>query len=67
MDFDHIYADYLDDQEVSQIQTLEQETGKRILAYYSPPVAADLSNEHLEKLQKLEKTLCVRLVAYESH
>jgi hypothetical protein len=46
---------------------LEQETGKRILAFFSPPMAANLSNEHLEKLKKLEEKLCVRLVAYDSH
>jgi hypothetical protein len=67
MDLDNTYADYLDNQAVDQIQTLEQETGKRILAFYSPPMTADLSQEHLTKLQKLEEKLCVRLVAYEAH
>ncbi len=67
MDFDHTYADYLDARAVDQIQALERETGKRILAFYSPPSTADLSNEHLEKLQQLEEKLCVRLVAYETH
>ena len=67
MDFDHTYADYLDEKAIGDIQTLEKETGKRILAFYSPPVSADLSNEQLQKVQALEKKLCVRLVAYESH
>lgn len=67
MDFDHTYADYLDDKAVGDIQALEQETGKRILAFYSPPITADLSKEQIEKLQKLEEKLCVRLVAYDTH
>ncbi len=67
MDFDHTYADYLDDSAIGDIQTLENETGKRILAFYSPPVSADLTSEQLRKIQTLEKKLCVRLVAYESH
>jgi nitrate reductase NapAB chaperone NapD len=67
MDFDQTYADYLDDTAVAEIQALEQETGKLILAYYTPPVPADLSQEQLEKLQNIENRLCVRLVAYETH
>ncbi len=67
MDFDHTYADYLDEKAIGDIQTLEKETGKRILAFYSPPASADLSNEQLQKIQALEKKLCVRLVAYEAH
>lgn len=67
MDFDHTYADYLDDKAIGEIQSLEKETGKRILAYYTPPDAANLSNDDLKKIKDLEKRLCVRLVAYESH
>lgn len=67
MDFDHIYADYLDDKAVGDIQALEKETGKRILAYYTPPVSASLTDDQLAKIQALEKKLCVRLVAYETH
>ena len=67
MDFDHTYADYLDDGSIAEIEALEKETGKRILAFYSPPVNADLSTDQLNKLQSLEKRLCVRLVAYEAH
>ena len=66
MDFDHTYADYLDEKAVGEIQALESETGKRILAYYTPPVSAALTEEQLAKLQALEKRLCVRLVAYEA-
>ena len=67
MDFDNTYADYLDEKAVGDIQRLEKETGKRILAFYSPPVSADLTSEQLQKIQSLEKRLCVRLVAYEAH
>ena len=66
MDFDHAYADYLDSNAVSEIESLEKETGKKILAYYNPPDAANLSNDHLKKIKDLENRLCVRLVAYES-
>lgn len=67
MDFDHTYADYVDEKGVSAIEELERETGKRILAYYAPPSAANLNEEQLSKLKALEKKLCVRLVAYNSH
>jgi alanine-alpha-ketoisovalerate/valine-pyruvate aminotransferase len=49
------------------IQALEKETGKIIMAYPTPPVASNLSDEQLDKIRKLEKKLCVRLVAYETH
>jgi hypothetical protein len=67
MDFDRKYADYVNEKGVAKIQSLERETGKLILAYYTPPAAAHLSQDHLAKLQQLEKELCVRLVAYEKH
>lgn len=67
MDFDHEYANYLDEEGVAAIQALEKETGKIIMAYPTPPVASDLPKEHLDKIRKLEKKLCVRLVAYDSH
>jgi hypothetical protein len=67
MDFDHAYADYLTNEGIQAIQTLEKEIGKQILAYWTPPVAANLSNEHLKKIRDLENKLCVRLVAYETH
>lgn len=67
MDFDHTYADYLDQKAITDIQALEKETGKRILAYYSPPASADLTGDQLKKIQTLERKLCVRLVAYETH
>jgi hypothetical protein len=66
MDFDHTYADYLDENAIKQIQALESETGKRLLAYYTPPEAARLSDTQLKKIKALEEKLCVRLVAYET-
>ncbi len=65
MDFDRAYADYVDDEGVREIQAMEKETGTLLLAYYTPPIAANVSVEHLKKIQDLEKKLCVRLVAYE--
>ena len=67
MAFDHTYADYLDKDAISEIQALEKESGKRILAFYTPPISANLTDEQLKKIRTLEKKLCVRLVAYESH
>lgn len=67
MDFDNTYADYLDTKAIEELEALEKETGKRIMAFYSPPANANLSGEQLAKLQTLEKKLCVRLVAYEAH
>jgi hypothetical protein len=67
MDFDHEYANYLDDEGVAAIQALEKETGKIIMAYSSPPMPAELAKNQIDKIRKLEKKLCVRLVAYESH
>jgi hypothetical protein len=67
MNFDHAYADYVKDQGVEEIQALEKETGKLLLAYYTPPIAADLTEDQLNKIQELERKLCVRLVAYERY
>lgn len=66
MDFDRAYADYLKDEDVAAIQSLEKETGTRILAYYTPPLTAQLSEEQLRKIKELESKLCVRLVAYKT-
>jgi len=67
MDFDRAYANYLDKDGLAAIEDLEKETGKRILAYFERPQVACLSEGHLKKLQEVEKKLCVRLVAYDSH
>ncbi|CAB5090375.1 hypothetical protein D3OALGA1CA_873 [Olavius algarvensis associated proteobacterium Delta 3] len=67
MDFDLAYADYLTEENISEIQKLEEDTGTRILAYYTPPAPADLNDQQLENIRELEKKLCVRLVAYHAH
>jgi hypothetical protein len=67
MDFDHDYATYVDEEGIKAIQELEKETGTTILAYPTPPEAAQLSKEHLDKIKKVEKRLCVRLIAYDAH
>lgn len=67
MDFDHALANYLKDDGIKAIQELEKETGKQIMAYYAPPAAANLGDKELAKIKALEKKLCVRLVAYNSH
>ncbi|MBT8360624.1 MAG: hypothetical protein HKP41_03550 [Desulfobacterales bacterium] len=67
MDFDHAYADYIDEEGIAAIKELENETGKCLLAYYSPPGTAHLTREQLQKIKELETKLCVRLVAYENH
>jgi hypothetical protein len=67
MDFDRAYADYLKKEDVAAIEALEKETGTRILAYYAPPMAAQVPEEQLQKIKDLESKLCVRLVAYKNH
>ncbi len=67
MDFDHTLANYLDEDGIKAIQQLEKETGKQIMAYYAPPAPANLGDDALAKIKALEKKLCVRLVAYNSH
>jgi hypothetical protein len=67
MDFDYKYATYVDEEGLKAIQELEKKTGKTILAYTTPPEAAQLSKEDVDKIKELEKKLCVRLVAYETH
>lgn len=65
MDFDHSYADYVTEEGVVEIQALEKELGKCIMAYPTPPEPAALAPELVAKVRALEKKLCVRLVAYE--
>ncbi len=67
MDFEHRYADYLDEAALKEIQVLEKETGKTLLAYCTPPAIARLTPDELAKIQALESKLCVRLVAYDNH
>lgn len=67
MDFDHTYADYLSDKDVKAINKLEKKIGKRLLAYYTPPATSNIDEEALGKIKELERKLCVRLVAYDTH
>lgn len=67
MDFDHSYADYLTEEGITEIQALEKELGKLIMAFPSPPEPAALTPELVARIAALEKKLCVRLVAYEKH
>jgi hypothetical protein len=67
MNLEQTYAQYVDKEGAKKIQDLERETGTLIMAYATPYVPAELSPEKLAKIQKLEKELCVRLVAYKGH
>lgn len=67
MDWNRDYANYLDEDGIKAIQELEKETGTVIMAYPTPPAAASLDTAKKQKIEALEKKLCVRLVAYESH
>ena len=67
MNWDYDYANYVDERGAKEIQELENKIGKTILAYPTSPVPAKLSEEDKEKIESLEKKLCVRLVAYEKH
>ncbi len=67
MKIENRFADYLDNDSIGAIEALEKETGTRILAYYTPPAPAHLTDEQAKKIEELEKKLCVRLVAYSSH
>ena len=66
MNFDYNYVDYLDEKGIAEIQALEKDIGKLLIAYPTPSLPGHLSKEHLNKLRDLEKKLCVRLVAYET-
>jgi len=65
MDYNHEYASYVTEEGVTEIQALEKELGKYVLAYPTPPRPAALAPELVAKIEALEKRLCVRLVAYE--
>ncbi|MGA2228624.1 MAG: hypothetical protein ABSH41_29675 [Syntrophobacteraceae bacterium] len=67
MNWDYDYANYVDEKGAKEIQELENKIGKTILAYPTSPVPAKLSEEDKERIESLEKKLCVRLVAYEKH
>ena len=67
MILEHTYANYVDEEGVAKIKALEKEFGMRIMAYATPSVPEDLTEEQLKRIEDLEKNLCVRLVAYKTH
>ncbi len=67
MDWNYDHANYLDEEGIKAIQELEKQTGKTIMAYTAPPAPANLTDDHLKNIRKLEKKLCVRLVAWKTH
>ena len=55
----------LSEVEIQKVRDLETELGRVcLLAVEKPPELAELDKEQLAKIQKLEKELGVRLVAY---
>ena len=67
MKYDYLFADYIDKDGLAELQALEKELGNTLIAFSTPPAAANLSDEKLSRIKELEKKLCVRLVAYEQH
>ena len=57
---------HLDETAVAKLRTLEQATGKHIMAFQHGPSFAQLSDEHLDKVQALEKELGVVLLVYDN-
>ena len=64
---EYFFADYIDKNGLAEIQALEKELGNTLIAFSTPPMPANLSDEKLSKIKELENKLCVRLVAYETH
>jgi bifunctional pyridoxal-dependent enzyme with beta-cystathionase and maltose regulon repressor activities len=57
-------AHALSQEDLSAVKTLEQETGKTLLAFFCHPTnPSSLSPTELERIQELEKKLGVALVA----
>jgi hypothetical protein len=56
---------HLDETAVAKIRALEKETGKQIMAFESGPPFAELSSDHLNKVQALENELGAVLLVYE--
>jgi len=55
----------IDDAKLREIQALEAELGKTLVALESQPRPADMTPEELARLRKVEETLGVVLLAYE--
>lgn len=51
---------------MAKLRTLEEATGKHIMAFATGMAFAQLSDEHLEHVQALEKELGVLLLVYEN-
>lgn len=56
---------HLDETAVAKLHALEEATGKHIMAFTHGPTFAQLSKEHLDSIQTLEKELDVILLVYE--
>ena len=67
MKHEFVFADYIDNNGLAEIQALEKELGNTLIAFSTPPQPANLSDDKLSRIKELEKKLCVRLVAYEQH
>lgn len=57
---------HLDETAVAKLRALEKETGKHIMAFEDGPPFAELSDEHLNQVQALEKELGIVLLVYET-
>ncbi len=57
---------HLDETAVAKLRALEEASGKHIMAFQHGPAFAQLSDEHLDKVQALEKELGVVLLVYEN-
>jgi len=57
----------LDKKGMDAVQKLEKKLDKRILAMYPDFVPAEISNDELQEIQKLEQELKIDLVAVVSH
>lgn len=55
----------LDDSKVNEIQALESELGKTVVAVEPYPQPATMSPQQLDKLKQAEENLGVVLVAFE--
>jgi hypothetical protein len=64
---ENLFADYIDNEGLAEIQALEKELGNTLIAFSTPPQPANLSDDKLARIKELEKKLCVRLVAYQQH
>lgn len=57
---------HLDETAVAKLRALEETTGKHIMAFATGMTFAQLSAQHLEQVQAMEKELGVLLLVYEN-